>query len=106
MIDVWELPDVSSPRIMSIEERSALVQWLAAAPHGVSAYVSQRHTDDPSMAQRIVVTIHGVRHPLYSVHCPIGADFWIVTSLAEASEIGLFPSLRAAPNFVRQALVT
>jgi hypothetical protein len=106
MIDVWELSHVSSPRIMSIEERSVLLQWLAAAPDGVSAYVSQRYTDDPSLAQRIVVTIHGVRHPLYSIHCPIGADFWIVTSLVEASEIGLLPSLRAALNFVRPALVT
>jgi hypothetical protein len=106
MIDVWELQYVSSPRIMTIEEQSVLVQWLAAAPHGVSAYVSQRNTDDPSVAQRIVVTIRGTRQPLYSVHCPVGADFWIVTSLFEGSEVGLFPSLRAALNFVRPALVS
>jgi hypothetical protein len=106
MIDVKELQYGSSPRMMSIEEQSVFEQWLAAAPDGVSAYVSQRSTDDPSMAQRIVVTIRGTKRPIYSVHCPIGADFWIVTSLVEASEIGLFPSLRAALNFVRPAPVS
>jgi hypothetical protein len=54
---------------MSIKEQSVLDQWLAAAPLGVSAYVSQRNTDDPSMAQRIVVTIRGkgIRFILFGV---------------------------------------
>jgi hypothetical protein len=90
--------------MMSIEGQSVLEQWLAAAPHGISAYVSQRNTDDPSMTRRIVVAVRGARHPPYSVHCPIGADFWIVTVLVEGSEVGLLPSLCAALDFVRPAL--
>jgi hypothetical protein len=75
--------------------------WLLL-PTAFSAYVSQRSTDDASMAQRIVVTIRGTKHPIYSVHCPIGADFWIVTSLVEASEIGIV-SIIACRSEVRAA---
>jgi hypothetical protein len=92
-------------RTISEAEQVVLQQWLAGAPHGVSAYISQRGTDNPAMVQRIVVFSLGTRQPLYSVHSPRSADFWIVTSLVENTEVGLFPTLRAALNFVRPALL-
>ena len=105
MIQTETSQQTTAPRTISELEQFILERWLAAAPHGVSAYVSQRSTDNPAMAQRIVVFSRGTRQPLYSVHSPVDSDFWIVSSLTENAEIGLFPTLRAALNFVRPAFL-
>jgi hypothetical protein len=91
---------VSRPRTISAEEQRILDRWLTVAPHGVSAYISQRNTDDPAMNNRIIVVGRGKRQPLYSVHSHIGTDIWIVTSLVEDMEVGSFATLRAALNFI------
>lgn len=95
-----ELRYLSPPRTTSVEEQRILDRWLTAAPHGVSAHISQRNTDDPAMNNRIVVVGRGTRQPLYSVHCPIDTDEWIVTSLVEDTEVGLFATLQAALTFI------
>jgi hypothetical protein len=79
---------------------------MAAASGGVTAYISQRCSDDPAMIGRIVVLKRGTWEPLYSVHCPLHLDLWTVTSLVEQSEVGAFPTLRAALNFIRPVLPT
>jgi len=79
---------------------------MTAAADGVIAYISQRSSDDPSMIGRIVVLKRGTWEPLYSVYCPLHLDLWIVTSLVEQSEVGAFPTLRTALNFIRPVLPT
>ena len=95
-----------SPRTLSPEDRRLLQVWMTAAADGVIAYISQRSSDDPVMIGRIVVLKRGTWEPLYSVHCPLHLDIWIVTSLVEQSEVGAFPTLRAALNFIRPVLPT
>src|SRR5579863_2277457 len=55
MTDAGELKYLSPPRTTSAEEQRILDRWLTVAPHGVSAYISQRNTDEPAMNNRIVV---------------------------------------------------
>jgi hypothetical protein len=80
--------------------------WVTAASNGVTAFVSQRSPDDPAIFDRIVVLKRGTPKPLYSVYRPVNLDLWIVSSLVEMGQIGLFPSLRAALNFIRAVLPT
>jgi hypothetical protein len=88
------------PRTISAEEQSILDRWLNAAPHGVSAYISHRNTDDRAMNNRIVVMGRGTRHPLYSVHFHADTNVWIVTSMVDDVEVGSFAALGAALNFI------
>jgi hypothetical protein len=79
---------------------------VTAASGDVTAFVNQRRRDDPTIIGRIVVIKRDTRKPLYSVYCPVGLDLWIVSSLVEMAEIGSFPSLRAALNFIQAVLPT
>jgi hypothetical protein len=79
---------------------------MTADADGVIAYISQRSGDDPAMIGHIVVLKRGTWEPLYSVYCPLRLDHWIVTSLVEQSEVGAFPTLRAALNSIRPVLPT
>jgi len=99
------LQHTATSRSISQQEQVVFERWLSAAPQGVYAFISRRSTDNPTMAQRIVVFSRGTRHPLYSLHAPLDADCWVVTSLVENDEVAWFPTLRAALNFVRPALL-
>jgi hypothetical protein len=79
---------------------------MIAASDGVMAYISQRCSDDPELIGRIVVLERATWKPLYSVHCRLRLDLWIVTSLVEQSEVGAFPTLRSALNSIQPVLPT
>lgn len=106
MSDAHELRPAAPPRTLSDEEHRLLRVWVTAASGGVTAFVNQRRRDDPTIIGRIVVIKRDTRKPLYSVYCPVGLDLWIVSSLVEMAEIGSFPSLRAALNFIQAVLPT
>jgi hypothetical protein len=95
-----ELP----PRRLTDDERQFLHAWAAAS--GVhSAFVASRQTDDPAIFGRIVVMRRATRRHLYLIHSPPGSGCWIVLSAIERENLGYFPSLPAALNFVRPVLV-
>src|SRR3954463_3606194 len=89
--------DLPSLRTPSNGDCELLRVWLAAAGGDLGGYVNQRRRrDDPAVIGRIVITRREGRQPLYWLHCPVGSDFWTVTSAVERSVIGTFPTLRAA----------
>jgi hypothetical protein len=88
------------PRLLTDDERLLLHAWATA--NGVlSAFVSQRQTDDPAIYRRIVVFRRVTKRHLYLIHCPLGSSGWIVLSAVERDDLGYFPSLRDALNFIR-----
>jgi hypothetical protein len=87
-------------RLVSDGERELVKQWAAAASN-VMAYISQRRGDEPGLCGQVVVVDRKSRRVLYSVYGPEGSDFWVVLSAFEMEEIGRFPTLRVALNFVR-----
>jgi hypothetical protein len=92
------------PQALSDDNRRVLQEWTAAVSRTVIAYVSRRVSDSSVFYGRIIVTERKSRKPHYLIHCPGGANTWIVTSVSEKSEVGRFPTLRAALNFVRPVL--
>jgi hypothetical protein len=104
--EAQELRPASPPLTLSDEQGRLLRVWVTAASDGVTAFVSQRSPDDPAIFGRIVVLKRGTPKPLYSVYRPVNLDLWIVSSLVEMGEVGLFPSLHAALNFIRAVLPT
>jgi hypothetical protein len=95
----------SRPRPVSDGERELVGQWSAAVS-AVTAYISQRRADKAGLRGRIVVVDRKSRTLLYLIYGPEGSDFWVVLSATEDEEIGRFPTLRAALNFVRPVLTT
>lgn len=91
-------------RALSDGERELLRVWAAAGAGDVAAYAKGRLSDDPATIGQIVVTKRDTRQALYLVQSPADADFWIVTSLVEGSEVGRFPTLRTALNCIRPYL--
>jgi hypothetical protein len=91
-------------RALSDGERELLRVWVDAGAGDVAAYAKGRLNDDPATIGQIVVTKRDTRQPLYRVQSPAGADFWVVTSVIEGSEVGRFPTLRSALNGIRPNL--
>jgi len=90
----------SPPRPLTDEERLIVRAWAeASSVH--SAFVSERRTDDPAIYRRIVVLRRVTKRQLYLVHCPQGSNCWIVLSAVERENLGYFPTLRDALNFIR-----
>ncbi|HUB12064.1 MAG TPA: hypothetical protein VMB34_08910 [Acetobacteraceae bacterium] len=88
------------PRPVTDGERQLLLDW-AEASNDLSAFVSERRSDDPGIYRRIVILRRATRQRLYLIHCPLGSNWWMVTSAVERESVGYFPTLRAALNFVR-----
>lgn len=91
------------PRSVGEAEREVVRQWAAGADGIANAYASERRGDDPAHYRRIVVFETGQREPRYLVHCPDGADVWLVTTLGDREEVQLFPTLGAALHAIRPA---
>ena len=93
------------PRPVSQWERVQLTKWHAAtrkrAPDIGLAFVSDRRTDHPRIAGRIVVTLRSSQDPAYLVHCPTGLTFWVVAAAQDWGTLHRFPTLLAALNFIR-----
>jgi hypothetical protein len=99
------LGTLSRPRLVSDGEHELLGQWSAAVA-GVTAYLCQRQSDKAELHGRIVVADQKRRSLLYVIYGPAGSDFWVILSAHEKEEIGRFPTLLAALNFVRPVLTT
>ncbi|MGA3401979.1 MAG: hypothetical protein ABSC95_22420 [Acetobacteraceae bacterium] len=93
------------PRPLTDDERQLLRAWTAAT-EVLSAFVSERRTDDPATFRRIVVIRRATKRQLYLIHCPHGANCWIVVSAVERENLGYFSTLRAALNFIKPATLT
>jgi hypothetical protein len=93
-------------RPLTPDERALVAEWLAAAGDIVSAYVSNRRTDDPAHQHRIVIATKPDQGPSHFVHAPSGRNLWIVFSLGQRTRVRRFPTLRSALNFIRPVLVS
>lgn len=90
------------PRPVTDGERQILRDWIRTT-EDLSAYVSERRSDDPAIYRRIVVSRRATKQHLYLIHSPQGSDCWIVLSAVEAEDVGHFPTLRAALDHIRPA---
>jgi|ERR1700733_7085833 hypothetical protein len=91
-------------RPLTAEERKVLRSWVSAVD-GFSAFVSERRADDPAIYRRIVISGRGTKRHTYLVHAPRGLDIWIVVSAVEGEDIGRFPTLHAALDFIHPVSV-
>ena len=88
------------PRPVTDGERQLLLDWVETNVD-FSAFVSERRSDDPAIYRRIVVLRRATRQRLYLIHCPQGSNWWMVSSAADRENVGFFPTLRAALQFIR-----
>ncbi len=96
------VPMTFPPRPLTEGEREALRAWATDA-EDVSAFVSERRSDEPTIYRRIVISRKSTGQRLYFIRPPQGNDPWIVLSATEGEDIARCPTLRAALNFVRPA---
>jgi hypothetical protein len=96
------------PRPISQWERTQLAEWHAAtqlrAPDIGLVFVSERRTDLPHIAGRIVVMLRLCKKPAYLVHAPNGLTFWVVAASPDWNSLHRFRTLLAALNFIRPVL--
>jgi hypothetical protein len=78
------------------DERKLVEEWLASAGDVVSAYISERRTDDPATYRQIVITIEGDGEPSYFIDTPSGTNYWIVAQPRPFPDVHKFDSLREA----------
>ena len=88
------------PRPITDGERQLLLDWIASTDD-LFAFVSERRSDDPAIYRRIVVMRRATKRHMYLMHSPRDSDCWIVVSATEREDIGRFPTLRAALNYIR-----
>ena len=87
------------PRPLTNGEHQLLLDWNEFAGDFL-AFLSQRQSDDPAIYGGIVVFLRATNRHLYLIHCPQGSNHWIVRSAMDGEEVGLFPTLRAALNYI------
>ena len=87
------------PRPVTDGERQLLLDWIEASDD-LTAFVSERRTDDPGIYRHLVVLRRINRQRLYLIHCPQRSNWWTVLSAAERENVGYFPTLRAALHFI------
>ena len=75
------------------------------AVDGFTAFVAERRSDDPAIYRRIVIARRRTKQHAYTIHTPQGMDVWIVVSAAEGEDVGTFPTVRAALEFVQPVSV-
>jgi hypothetical protein len=101
MVDIVDKAICSfPPRPVTDGERQILLDWIDGTDD-ISAFVSERRSDDPGIYRRVVVLRRATRQRLYLIHCPQRSNWWVVTSAAERESVGYFPTLRAALSFIR-----
>lgn len=99
-IDMLTLP----PRPLRPDERALLANWLSAAGDIVSAYFSERRSDDPTTYRKIVIHEGDIHGPSYLIHAPESVDAWVTVDLRQGSEGRCFVSLHEALNSIRSVL--
>jgi len=93
------------PRPLTDGERAILLGWSMAAKD-FSAFVSERRSDDPAVYRRIVISRRSGNRRLYLIHSHQNSDHWIMVSAADQEDIGHFPTLRAALNYISPVTVS
>ncbi len=91
-------------RPLEPDERALVAEWLAAATDVVSAFVSERRTDDPTISRRIAISEVGNSAFTYLIHSPLRGNFWIVLDARYKPQFHRFDTLSEALNFVRPVL--
>ncbi len=92
------------PRPLTDGERAILLGWSIAAKD-FSAFVSERRSDDPAVYRRIVISRRVDNRRLYLIHSHQNSDHWIMVSAADQEDVGHFPTLRAALNYISPVTV-
>lgn len=87
------------PRPLTDGERAILLGWTLATKD-FSTFVSERRSDDPAVYRRIIVSRRVNNRRLYMIHAHQNSDYWIMVSAADGEDVGHFPTLRAALNFI------
>ena len=88
------------PRPITDGERQILLDWIGTTDD-LSAFVSERRSDDPAIYRRIVIIRRATKRHLYLIHSPKDSDCWVVVSATEREDVGHFPTLRMALNYIR-----
>ena len=91
----------SPARALTPAEHAVVAEWMAAAGDIASAYVSDRHTDDPAMYRCVVIVTNSADGPSHLIHAPVDEDIWVTFALGKGAKMRTFPSLHAALNSVR-----
>ncbi len=92
------------PRPLGPDERALVAEWLANAGDILSAYVSERRSDDPRLHRRVVIVAGPVDRPSHIVHAPSGTITWILATVGPPANVEQFETLREALNAVRPVL--
>jgi hypothetical protein len=92
-------------RLLTPDERALLADWLATAGDIASAYVSERHCDDPDLRHRILINTDSHGTPSHIVYAASGRNIWVVLQSGRRTKIQRFHSLQAALNSIRPVLV-
>jgi hypothetical protein len=91
-------------RALEPDERALVAEWLAAASDVMSAFVSERRTDDPTISRRIAISEAANGAFTYLIHSPLRGNFWIVLDARYKPQFHRFDTLWEALNFVRPVL--
>jgi hypothetical protein len=91
-------------RPLTPDERALVAEWFAAAGDVVSAYVSNRRSDDPAIYHRVVISTRPDGTPSHLVQALLGRDVWLMFSLGVRTRIQRFRTLGAALNSIRSVL--
>jgi hypothetical protein len=91
-------------RLLTLNENALVAEWLSMAGDVASAYVSNRHGDDPALYHCVVIVIKPDDGPSHFVHTPCGQDVWTVFSYDQRTKVQHFQSLHAALNSIRPVL--
>ena len=86
-------------------ERALVAEWFASAGDVVSAYVSNRRSDDPEIYHRVVISTRPDGSPSHLIQALLGRDVWLMFSLGVRTRIRRFRNLGAALNSIRSVLV-
>lgn len=93
------------PRPLTDGERAILLGWSMAVKD-FSAFVSERRSDDPAVYRRIVISRRADNRRLYLIHSHQNSDHWIMVSAADREDVGHFPTLRAALNYISPVTIS
>jgi hypothetical protein len=88
-------------RLLTLSENALVVEWLSMAGDVASAYVSNRHGDDPALYHCVVIVTKPDDGPSHFVQTPCGRDVWVVFSFEQRKRVQRFQTLRAALNSIR-----
>jgi hypothetical protein len=90
---------VFHPRSMTNGERQVLRGWTEAI-RLISASVNERLRHDPVTYRRILLFGRVTKRPLYIIYSHKNTEAWVIVSSAEREEVGRFPTLSDALDYI------